>query len=718
MKSHLDTQCPCYCPYCDVTAEREVISRDHKGKCYKIPLVSTNTTNTGVENVLPDKLNKAQKDILPVNKMLTSNMLVELQETVSTMRREAAQSVQIAKEHSEKDDKQNSTAILNQQTQLYLYLTIAVLVIAILIAAILQVNSLQKRLEEDSNKHILKLNSLQNRLEEDSNKHILKLNSLQNRLEEDSIKHILKLNSLQNRLEEDTKIHKQNFIKLQEQNALLQEVLNKATADLQYYYRLSSSVWSTKLWLSSELSNQIAPVIVKMPSFTKKVMNKEGWNSSLFFAFEEGYQMHLKVDAGGYGEGTHISVFLRLVKGPYDDKLQQSGHWPLRGTFIIELLNQLNDSDHYIRILQFHHYRCSKCANRVLEGDRQTIGYGYHQFISHDLILHHSNNSYHMSDFLIFRITYEDLEAPYQVAPVTFKVAKFSLWFKSAEDFYTSPPFFAYEGGYQMRLQVYAGGYGNAHVSVFLHLIEGPYDDKLEQSGHWPLRGAFTIELLNQLNDSNHYSKILQFHHYVCSNCTNRLLIGNEAYALGYSQFISYDTLLHHNINNYSYYKSDCLIFRITYEDMEAPYQVAPVTFKLTKFSYWLKSKAIWKSSSFFAFEEGYQFYLKVNAGSTHVSVYLYLTEGPHDDELEQLQLRGVFTIELLNQLNDNDHYNSTVKFDTTRSVNEEYVDDDVMIEAIDKYISHTTLLQHNSGYLKDDMLTFRISYSKDSKGN
>ena len=102
MKSHLDTQCPCYCPYCDVTAEREVISREHKGKCYKIPLTSTNTTNTGVENVLPDKLNKAQKDILPVNKMLTSNTLVELQETVSTMRREAAQSVQIAKEYSEK----------------------------------------------------------------------------------------------------------------------------------------------------------------------------------------------------------------------------------------------------------------------------------------------------------------------------------------------------------------------------------------------------------------------------------------------------------------------------------------------------------------------------------------------------------------------------------------------------------------------------------------
>ena len=35
------------------------------------------------------------------------------------------------------------------------------------------------------------------------------------------------------------------------------------------------------------------------------------------------------------------------MKGPHDDKLEQSGHWPLRGTFTIELLNQLNDSDHH-----------------------------------------------------------------------------------------------------------------------------------------------------------------------------------------------------------------------------------------------------------------------------------------------------------------------------------------------------------------------------------
>ena len=45
--------------------------------------------------------------------------------------------------------------------------------------------------------------------------------------------------------------------------------------------------------------------------------------------------MCLRVDAAGYGDGkgTHVSVYLHLMKGPRDDKQEQSGHWPLRGTF-------------------------------------------------------------------------------------------------------------------------------------------------------------------------------------------------------------------------------------------------------------------------------------------------------------------------------------------------------------------------------------------------
>ena len=188
--------------------------------------------------------------------------------------------------------------------------------------------------------------------------------------------------------------------------------------------------------------------------------------------------MRLKVYAVGKGTGigTHVSVYLCIMDGIYDFKLEKSGHWPLRGTFTIELLNQLNDSDHYSRILQFHHYRCSECTKRVLRNAtvETNDGWGYPQFISHDILLHHSNNSYHKSDSLIIRITYEYTEAPYQVVPVTFKVTKFSQWLKSKADWYSSS-FFAFKEGYRFYLKVNAAGDKDARVSVYLYLLKGPY---------------------------------------------------------------------------------------------------------------------------------------------------------------------------------------------------------------------------------------------------
>ena len=97
------------------------------------------------------------------------------------------------------------------------------------------------------------------------------------------------------------------------------------------------SLWPLILFMSNDISDQVAPaVILKMSNFAQ-MKNNEIWHSDSFFAFQEGYQMCLRVYAtsADKGEGTHVSVDLRLMKGPHDDKLEQSGHWPLRGTFRI-----------------------------------------------------------------------------------------------------------------------------------------------------------------------------------------------------------------------------------------------------------------------------------------------------------------------------------------------------------------------------------------------
>ena len=672
MKSHLDTECPCYCPYCDITAEREVISSKHKEKCSKFPITCPN--NIGVDNGPQDtfdKINESQNKVF--SKIINSSILVELQKDIYTIRKEVAESVQIAKECSEKVDKQNDATLLDQLCNIRSYLTIAVLIIAILIALLLQ--------------------------------------SPYGMSEDQMVEHL-----------------KLSITEIQQQNILLQETLNRTIAHQQYHHQLSNSMWSTKLWLSSELSNQVAPVIVRMSSLTEKVRNKEEWYSSPFFAFDGGYLMGLRVYAAGNGDGkgTHVSVFLHLLKGPHDDKLEQSGHWPLRGTFTIELLNQLNDSDHYSRMVQFHHYLCRNCTKRVLEGVKASNGLGNPQFISHDSLFHHSNNSYHKSDFLIFRISSEDMEvAPCQITPVHFKVTKFSQWLKDNVEWYSNP-FFAFEGGYQMCLRVDAAGYGDVegtHVSVYLHLMKGLHDDKLEQSGHWPLRGTFTIELLNQLNDSDHYSRMVQFHHNLCIEYADRVLKGAIAnMGCNPQPFIFHDTIFHHN--NGGYLKDDSMSFRISYEDMEPPYQVTPVTFKVTKFFQWLKSERYWYSSPFIAFDKGYQMRLNVNAAGSgdgegaHVSVFLHLMKGPHDDKLEQSghwPLRGTFTIEILNQLSDNDHHSRTMQLHhhlCSQCTNRVLIGIAAKGWEIPQFISHDTLLYHNiNGYLRGDSLIFRISY-------
>ena len=78
--------------------------------------------------------------------------------------------------------------------------------------------------------------------------------------------------------------------------------------------------------------------------------------------------MCLRVDTNsvGDGEGASVSVFLYLMKGTHDDKLQQSGYWPLRRTFTIELFNQVSDKDHHSEKIAFNMHALRDNIKRVV----------------------------------------------------------------------------------------------------------------------------------------------------------------------------------------------------------------------------------------------------------------------------------------------------------------------------------------------------------------
>ena len=116
-----------------------------------------------------------------------------------------------------------------------------------------------------------------------------------------------------------------------------------------------------------------------MTKFDEYKSDNDTWYSPHFYTHPNGYKMYLHVDANGNasGRGTHLSVFVCLMRGEFDDQLE----WPFQGNITVKLVNQEEDRDHMIRIL------CSRNAGgrceRVMTRERINNGWGIDQFLSH-----------------------------------------------------------------------------------------------------------------------------------------------------------------------------------------------------------------------------------------------------------------------------------------------------------------------------------------------
>ena len=135
---------------------------------------------------------------------------------------------------------------------------------------------------------------------------------------------------------------------------------------------------------------RIMPVTLIMNGFAEKKRSNSRWQSQPFYSHQNGYKMVLSVGCNGYGagEGTHISVYLSIMHGEFDNELE----WPFRGALSIQLLNQEGTDDHFHLILAFddapERYTC-----RVTDGDGNS-GWGFPKFIAHaDLSRYLKNNS-------------------------------------------------------------------------------------------------------------------------------------------------------------------------------------------------------------------------------------------------------------------------------------------------------------------------------------
>ncbi len=143
------------------------------------------------------------------------------------------------------------------------------------------------------------------------------------------------------------------------------------------------------------------------------------------------------------------------------------------------------------------------------------------------------------------------------------------------------------------------------------------------------------------------------------------------------------------------------------------------LTFKVSGFQKKKKTNFQFVSPAFRTSESGYNMYICLYANGydeakgTHITVFAHLMKGDNDDSLSW-PFTGTVTIELLNQLEDDNHCKKTLTYladskGSQRVVNGErgrgwgYHD----------FISHTDLdymFLTNTQYLKDDTLIFRVS--------
>ena len=130
----------------------------------------------------------------------------------------------------------------------------------------------------------------------------------------------------------------------------------------------------------------IVPIVFTLDDIEKRLKRKDmGWSPRPFYTHPQGYKLLLCVDVygNGTGKGTHMSIFLSLLKGEFDEHLK----WPFRAAVTVQLQNQEDDNDHHKEIIKYHENTPNATAGRVMEEGRQGRPWGKGKFIAHsDLV--------------------------------------------------------------------------------------------------------------------------------------------------------------------------------------------------------------------------------------------------------------------------------------------------------------------------------------------
>ena len=298
---------------------------------------------------------------------------------------------------------------------------------------------------------------------------------------------------------------------------------------------------------------------------------------------------------------------------------------------------------------------------------------------------------------------------------------------KNKDDKWISPPFYTHNGGYLMCLSVDANGYSrgsNTHVGVAARLMAGENDNNLK----WPFRGAVTISILNQRGNHHHVTNTITFSDGTPDDICARVVSGRKAERGWGPTFIAHSNLAYNKHNNTEYLSNNSLRLRIEQAAIFTsrvasklpswyPSSTPSVAeFTMSEFSKHKVPGDHWYSPPFYTHPQGYKFSVTVCANGwssgegTHVLVGVRMMKGEYDDSLT-FPFRGVFTVEIINWLQDQHHIQGTIHItddtdDDHRAGGRVTRDYAPIGRSIHKMLPHSSLPYNpttNTQYLDDD---------------
>ena len=142
-----------------------------------------------------------------------------------------------------------------------------------------------------------------------------------------------------------------------------------------------------------------------MTNLTMHKLSGDSWYSPPFYTGPGGYKLQLVVDIDGSStaKGTHVLVFLYLMKGENDDCLG----WPFKGSVTVNLLNWKEDRNHLEHTFSTTSATDPQSFKRVTSGVRASGEMYQRRYIAHKELDFNGekNTHYVMKEVLCFVIS-------------------------------------------------------------------------------------------------------------------------------------------------------------------------------------------------------------------------------------------------------------------------------------------------------------------------